>query len=152
MLEHVGTKHYKGLNEVIHRALKPEGRGLIHSIGRNRAGKMNAWIEKRIFPGAEPPSLKQMLDIFENGLSVLDVENIRLHYAQTLIHWLERFEDSHDKIREIFDEEFIRAWRLYLSGSVAAFTTGELQLFQVVFSRAKDNNIPMTRNHIYHNN
>ena len=111
---------------------------------------MNAWIEKRIFPGAYPPSLKEMMDIFEsNHLSVLDVENIRLHYAKTLQHWLYRYEANLDKIKEMFDDNFIRAWRLYLAGSLSAFTAGHLQLFQVVFARELNNSIPWTRSHIY---
>lgn len=149
MLEHVGTDHYGDLAEVIDRVLTPNGRGLIHSIGRNRPmGPMNAWIERRIFPGAYPPALREMMEIFEHGdFSVLDVENLRLHYAKTLHHWLERYEDHLETVRTQFDESFVRAWRLYLAGSIAAFTTGQLQLFQVVFSRATNNDIPFTREH-----
>lgn len=151
MLEHVGPEHYRELGSVVDRALTPNGRGLIHTIGRNRAsGPMNPWIEKRIFPGAYPPSLREMMDIFEpNGFSVQDVENLRLHYATTLAHWLERFEDNQDAIKRMFDEPFIRAWRLYLAGSIATFLTGHLQLFQVVFNRATDNSLPWTREHLY---
>lgn len=149
MLEHVGTDHYPELAAVINRCLTPHGRGLIHSIGRNRPmGPMNAWIERRIFPGAYPPALREMLEIFEyEDFSVLDVENLRLHYAQTLRDWLERYEENLDAVRQQFDESFIRAWRLYLAGSIASFTTGHLQLFQVVFSRATNNDIPFTREH-----
>lgn len=149
MLEHVGTDHYAELSEVINGALKPNGRGLIHSIGRNRPkGPMNAWIERRIFPGAYPPSLGEMMGIFEHcNFSVLDVENLRLHYAQTLRHWLERYEANLEAVRRLFDESFVRAWRLYLAGSIASFATGHLQLFQVVFSRATNNEIPFTREH-----
>lgn len=152
MLEHVGQEHYRQLSEVIHRSLKERGRGLIHSIGRNRAyGPMNPWIERRIFPGAYPPSVREMMDIFEpHRFSVLDVENLRLHYAQTLRHWLQRYEDHLEEIRAMFDEAFVRAWRLYLSGSIATFASGNLQLFQVVFARGQDNSIPWTREHIYH--
>lgn len=150
MLEHVGTRDYKELGDVIHGCLKPDGRGLIHTIGRNIAGPMNAWIERRIFPGAYPPSLREMMEIFEsNRFSVQDVENLRMHYARTLEHWLERYEQHVDTVREMFDEEFVRAWRLYLSGSIAAFTTGELQLFQVVFTRAPHNNLPWSRAYLY---
>ncbi|MBI3562779.1 MAG: class I SAM-dependent methyltransferase [Gammaproteobacteria bacterium] len=150
MLEHVGPQHYPTLGAVIDRCLKPHGRGLIHSIGRNHPGFMNAWIEKRIFPGARPPSLKQMMDIFEPfGFSVIDVENLRLHYAKTLQHWLDRFNAHEPQVREMFDENFVRAWRLYLAGSIAGFTTSELQLFQVVFTRADNNDLPWSRAHLY---
>ncbi len=149
MLEHVGISHFATLGEVIQRSLKKNGRGLIHSIGRNQPGKMNSWIQKRIFPGAETPSLSQISSIFENQLSVLDIENIRLHYAKTLRHWLERFNDNEERIRTIFDEEFVRIWKLYLSGSIAAFSSGQLQLFQIIFTHNRRNDIPMTREYIY---
>jgi cyclopropane-fatty-acyl-phospholipid synthase len=111
---------------------------------------MNRWIEKRIFPGAYPPTLKEMAAIFEPfNLSVLDVENLRLHYALTLEHWLQRFEENVAKVRDLFDERFVRAWRVYLTGSIAAFRLGDLQLFQVVFNRGESNEVPMTREHLY---
>lgn len=150
MLEHVGTAQYPELGGVIDRVLHDQGRGLIHTIGRNSPRLMNAWIEKRIFPGAYPPSLGEMSRIFEPyDLSVLDVENIRLHYARTLTHWLERYDANEEAVREMFDEEFVRAWRLYLSGSIAAFTTGNLQLFQTVFARKELNELPWTRAYLY---
>lgn len=150
MLEHVGPAHYRDLGAVIDRSLKPEGLGLIHSIGRNRPGNMNAWIEERIFPGAYPPSLREMMAIFEPfAFSVLDVENLRLHYARTLGHWLERFGAHEETVRSMYDEAFVRAWRLYLAGSIAAFNTGSLQLFQVLFARARNNAVPRTRRYMY---
>jgi len=150
MLEHVGVENYRDLGEVIHRSLTPTGRGLIHSIGRNRPGYMHPWIERRIFPGAHPPALSEMTQIFETRrLSVLDVENLRPHYAITLHHWLERFEASRDQVRGMYDERFVRMWRLYLAGSEAAFRSGELQLFQVLFARPTVSDWPLTRAWIY---
>ncbi|MBN1240067.1 MAG: class I SAM-dependent methyltransferase [Gammaproteobacteria bacterium] len=150
MLEHVGPGNYPALGKLIDSLLKPEGRGLIHSIGRDRAERLNPWIDKRIFPGAYPPTLREMMDIFEpNHLSVLDVENIRLHYAETLRAWLARYEENVDTVRSMFDETFVRAWRLYLAGSIMAFVRGKLQLFQVLFARSRVNAIPWTRADIY---
>jgi cyclopropane-fatty-acyl-phospholipid synthase len=150
MLEHVGVENYRQLGAVIDRSLEEEGLALIHTIGRNRPGKMNAWIEKRIFPGAHPPSLSEMAEIFEpRGFSLLDVENLRPHYARTLAHWLARYESCVDQVRQMFGDSFVRAWRLYLAGSEAAFTSGDLQLFQVVFTRPRNNRIPWTREHLY---
>jgi cyclopropane-fatty-acyl-phospholipid synthase len=150
MLEHVGVENYRELGGVVRRSLGSNGRGLIHSIGRNRPARLNPWIERRIFPGACPPSLGQMMQIFEPwDLSILDVENLRLHYAQTLIHWLQQYEVQVDRVRGMFDEKFVRMWRLYLAGSIAAFTTGTLQLFQVVFAPSDNNAIPLTRAHLY---
>lgn len=150
MLEHVGVEHYPTLGGVIDRCLKQSGRGLIHSIGVNQPSRLNPWIERHIFPGANPPSLGEMMRLFEpSKFSILDVENLRLHYAKTLEHWLRRYEAAIPRVTEMFGESFVRAWRLYLSGSMGAFTTGELQLFQVVFNRATDNAIPWTREHLY---
>jgi cyclopropane-fatty-acyl-phospholipid synthase len=150
MLEHVGRDHYRELSAVINRSLRGSGRGLIHSIGRNEPGRLNPWIERRIFPGADPPSLREMIRVLEPaGLSVLDVENLRLHYAQTLQHWLERFESAAETVEKMFDQRFVRAWRLYLTGSIAGFVTGSLQLFQIVFARPSVNEIPWTRERLY---
>ena len=151
MLEHVGLDNYPELGRVISRCLSNEGRGLIHSIGRNRPEPLHPWIERRIFPGAYPPSLGEMMQIFEPAnLSVLDVENLRLHYARTLRDWLQRYEGVVDQVRDLFsDESFVRMWRLYLTGSVAAFETGVMQLFQVVFTKQENNAIPLTRDHLY---
>ncbi len=150
MLEHVGLDHYAELSACIDRTLTADGRGLIHSIGRNLSEPNNPWIEKHIFPGSRPPSLAEMMTIFEpRGFSVLDVENLRLHYARTCHDWLHRYEAVSDKVEDMFDESFVRAWRLYLTGSTVAFLSGTLQLFQVVFSRADNNRIPWTRNHLY---
>jgi len=150
MLEHVGPGNYANMGRLMSRVLTREGRGLVHSIGRDRPGYLNEWIDKRIFPGAHPPTLREMMDLFEDSrLSVLDVENIRLHYADTLRAWLERYEENVDAVRELFDEPFVRAWRLYLAGSITAFVRGNLQLFQVVFTRSGMNRIPASRKHIY---
>ena len=91
MLEHVGRENFTALGGVVQRCLALNGRGLIHSIGRNLPRKTNPWLEKRIFPGAYIPSLREMLNVIEPcGLSVLDVENLRLHYARTLADWLRK--------------------------------------------------------------
>jgi cyclopropane-fatty-acyl-phospholipid synthase len=149
MVEHVGPDHYRELGAVIDRTLRDKGLGLIHTIGQNMATPMSPWFLKRIFPGSYPPTLREMMTIFEPWeFSVLDVENLRLHYAKTCEHWLERFEQHRDRIEEMFDAAFVRAWRLYLSGCIANFTIGALQLFQVVFSRATNNLVPLTRSHL----
>ncbi|HEV2227586.1 MAG TPA: cyclopropane-fatty-acyl-phospholipid synthase family protein [Steroidobacteraceae bacterium] len=150
MLEHVGVKNYPTLGRIARRCLGSNGRGLIHSIGRNHPARLQPWIEKRIFPGAYPPALSEMSQIFEPwDLSVLDVENLRLHYAQTLRHWLALYEAAAGRVRAMFDEKFVRMWRLYLAGSIAGFSTGTLQLFQVVFATADNNDVPWTRAHLY---
>ena len=150
MLEHVGVQNYQALGQVIARALRPNGFALIHSVGRNRPTPVNAWLEQRIFPGSYPPSLREMMAIFEPfNFSIIDVENLRLHYARTLREWLARFDRAADTVRAMYDEEFIRAWRLYLAGCSAAFFANSIQLFQVVCAPADNNDVPWTRAHIY---
>jgi cyclopropane-fatty-acyl-phospholipid synthase len=147
MLEHVGLEEFPAFGRVINRSLTSGGRGLLHFIGRNRPGPLNPWIRKRIFPGAYPPALPEVFErVFEpHDLSVLDVENLRLHYAKTLEHWRRRFDNAFREVASMFDDNFARAWQLYLAGSQAAFTTGFMQLYQVVFARGSSKSIPWTR-------
>lgn len=150
MLEHVGAEHFEQLGQIIQRNLKPKGYALLHFIGRNKPAPMNAWIEKQIFPGGYPPSLREALEITEeHNLSVLDIENLRLHYAKTLEHWLDRYEQHVNQVRDMFDDSFVRSWRLYLAGSIASFLTSDLQLFQISFVHAEHNDIPWTREYLY---
>ena len=91
-----------------------------------------------------------MTRIFEpHHFSILDLENLRLHYARTCRDRLERFDDSAEAVREMFDEPFVRTWRMYLAASVNAFQVGGLQLFQVLLAREGDNTVPWTRGHLY---
>lgn len=150
MLEHVGTDNYATVARLIRNHLRSDGLALIHTIGRNCPAGINAWIEKRIFPGAYPPSITQLTGLAEAGpLSVLDIENLRLHYAETLTDWLARYEDNIDQVQEMYDEHFVRAWRLYLSGSIAAFRASSLQLFQMVLAHPRNNNIPRNRKRLH---
>jgi cyclopropane-fatty-acyl-phospholipid synthase len=137
MLEHVGRAHFLTLADVLRRTLKRDGgRGLLHFIGRDTPRPLNAWIRRRIFPGAYPPTLAEVATrvLTPCGMSIVDVENLRLHYARTLAHWSERFDAVHDCVEATYGETFRRAWELYLAGSQAAFATGWVQLFQVLFT------------------
>ncbi|HXJ16990.1 MAG TPA: cyclopropane-fatty-acyl-phospholipid synthase family protein [Candidatus Polarisedimenticolia bacterium] len=150
MLEHVGKDHYRDLGRVIHRAIGDSGRGLLHFIGRNYPHPFSTWMRKRIFPGAYAPALSEVGNLFEPwNCSVLDVENLRPHYARTLEHWLSRFEASAERISQMFDSKFVRAWRLYLAGSIASFRVGSLQLFQILFAGSNCQQMPWTRAHLY---
>jgi cyclopropane-fatty-acyl-phospholipid synthase len=137
MLEHVGLRNYPALSRVLRRTLDPRtGRGLLHFIGRERRRPLNAWTRRRIFPGAYVPTLAQVDEavLEPAGFATLDVENLRLHYARTLTDWWERYERAVPEVCRMFDERFVRMWRLYLAGSRAAFASGWLQLFQIVFA------------------
>ncbi|MCC6126220.1 MAG: class I SAM-dependent methyltransferase [Pirellulales bacterium] len=146
MLEHVGREHYLDFGKMAHRCLAPHGRALVQTIGQNRPLPHNPWIERRIFPGGHLPTLREFMEIVEPwNFSVADVENLRLHYAKTLECWLARFEASAENIRRMFDDRFVRMWRLYLTGSAAAFAAGALQLFQILFTRGERTKLPWTR-------
>ncbi len=150
MLEHVGLANYRKLGEIIYKAIGKTGRGFLHFIGRNKPGPLSVWIRKRIFPGAYPPTVREAASMLEpHNFSVLDVENLRHHYALTLEHWLERFDRAQDVVVQKFGQEFARMWRLYLAGSVAGFRVGTLQLFQVVFAGNDCRQMPWTRAHLY---
>jgi len=148
MLEHVGRAQFDAISEVIERVLHPDsGRGLLHFIGRDVPRPLNAWIRRRIFPGAYPPTLAEVTDdiLSPAGMSVIDVENLRLHYARTLACWAARFAAARNTVRSMYSEPFARAWELYLAGSEAAFVTGGMQLFQVVFAPRESAPISWTR-------
>jgi cyclopropane-fatty-acyl-phospholipid synthase len=137
MLEHVGLRHFHSLADVLHRTVRRQGgRGLLHFIGRDVPYPLNAWIRRRVFPGAYPPTLAEVTSrvLGPAGMSVVDVENLRLHYARTLEHWSAGFAVAADQIQATYGEAFFRTWELYLAGAQAAFATGWMQLFQVVFT------------------
>jgi cyclopropane-fatty-acyl-phospholipid synthase len=152
MLEHVGRRNFESLARVLRRALKPDtGRGLLHFIGRDRPRPVNAWIRRRIFPGGYVPALSEVTRyILEPAnLSVLDIDNLRLHYARTLRDWRDRFGQVEPTVRARFGDAFYRAWHLYLTGSEVAFTTGWLQLFQLVFAPSAGRTVHWTRAAVY---
>jgi len=150
MLEHVGLVNFRNLGALVKRCLKPDGLGLIHTIGRSFPDKTDPWIVKRIFPGGHIPSLSEMMRVFEpQKFSVLDVENLRPHYARTCAAWLQNFDAVADKVEDMYDEEFVRMWRTYLAGSSAGFESGTLQLFQVLFAPRGNNDVPWTREYQY---
>ncbi|MBK5299144.1 MAG: class I SAM-dependent methyltransferase [Vicinamibacteria bacterium] len=137
MLEHVGLRHFHSLAAVLGRTVRRHGgRGLLHFIGRDVPRPLNTWIRRRVFPGAYPPTLAEVTSrvLAPAGMSVIDVENLRLHYARTLELWSAGFAAATDEIRSTYGEQFRRTWELYLAGSQAAFATGWMQLFQVVFA------------------
>jgi len=152
MLEHVGRRSYAALADVLRRTVKRNGgRGLLHFIGRDVPRPLNAWIRRRIFPGAYVPTLAEVTSdiLAPSGMSVVDVENLRLHYAHTLADWSERFTAARERVSAASGEEFCRAWELYLAGSEAAFRIGWMQLFQVVFAPRESPPPYVTRASLY---
>jgi cyclopropane-fatty-acyl-phospholipid synthase len=152
MLEHVGSAEYRALGEIMDRVMDARaGRGLLHFCGRNRPTAVAAWTQRYIFPGGYVPALSEVTtSVLEPwNFSVLDVENLRRHYAATVRHWRQRFEESSAPVTRMFDDRFVRMWRMYLACAEACFTSGDMQLFQVTFGRATDNARRWTRSDLY---
>lgn len=149
MFEHVGVNHYRAFFDRVSSLLKPDGVMVLHSIGR--AGPptaTNAFIRKHIFPGGYIPALSEVLPHIERaGLMVNDIEILRLHYADTLKHWRQRFLANRERVVEIYDERFARMWDFYLAGSEAAFRWQDLMVFQIQISLRNDV-LPVTRDYI----
>jgi cyclopropane-fatty-acyl-phospholipid synthase len=157
-LEHAGRDQLGELIRAHASYLKKGGLGLIHFIGHVGHFDTDFFIRKYVFPGGWIPSLADVIVEMEKaGLEVLDIENLRRHYALTLDVWAERFDRNWERIRALdpqrFDERFRRIWRVYLYGCAEMFRSpgGRTHLFQVVFSKGNVsfNNYPMTRDFIY---
>lgn len=149
MFEHVGVNHYRAFFDRIAALLKPDGVMLLHSIGRSGPpAATSAFIRKHIFPGGYIPALSEVLPHIERaGLIVTDVEILRLHYAETLMHWRQRFLANWARVVEIYDERFARMWDFYLAASEAAFRWQDLMVFQIQIALRNDV-LPVTRDYI----
>ncbi len=149
MFEHVGLRDYAAFFAQCARLLSDDGVALIHTIGKTTMpGPVNPWIAKYIFPGGRLPSLSEIMPAIENsGLRVTDVEILRLHYAETLRIWRERFMARRDEAEALYDDRFCRMWEFYLAASEAAFRFEHLVVFQIQLARRVDA-LPMTRDYI----
>ena len=149
MFEHVGTPYYKTFFRSVARLLAEDGVALIHAIGRmSGPGLTNCWTRKYIFPGGYIPALSEVLPAVEEaGLWVTDLEILRLHYAETLRHWRERFLTKKGLLRDIYDERFCRMWEFYLAGSEMGFRHDGLMVFQLQLARRVDT-VPLTRDYM----
>jgi len=150
MFEHVGAARYREFFSAAAKLLKPDGVMLLHSIGRyGPPAATNPWIAKYIFPGGYIPALSEVMRAVEHvGLLVTDMEILRLHYADTLKAWRERFRAQWDVAAEIYDERFCRMWDFYLAGSEAAFRTSDMMVFQLQLAKDK-NALPITRDYMF---
>lgn len=149
MFEHVGVGHYPEYFEKIRDLLDENGVALIHTIGRaDGPGAANAWINKYIFPGGYVPALSEIMPAVERaGLYVTDIEVLRLHYAETLKAWRQRFFANRPRIAELYDERFCRMWEFYLASCEAAFRHSGLLNFQIQLSKRIDA-VPLTRDYV----
>ncbi|MDF1749572.1 MAG: cyclopropane-fatty-acyl-phospholipid synthase [Alphaproteobacteria bacterium] len=152
LMEHVGIRFVPDCFKKIKTLLKPRGIGLVHTIGNDVLRKADPWFEKYIFPGGQCPPLSMLIEgVCENGMNVVDVENLRLHYELTLFHWIENFCANEEWILENYDAVFLRMYRLYLEVCAASFRYGDNRLFQILFTNGLSDLVPLTRADLYTN-
>lgn len=150
LFEHVGRGNQDQYFKTIDAILKPGGVSLLHTISTQVERATDAWTDKYIFPGGYVPAVSQMVGYLPSyDFRLMDYESLRPHYAMTLDEWWRRFEDHKDEVIDMFDERFYRMWRFWLAASSANFRYGEMDLSQFVFSKGINNDLPLTREHIY---
>jgi len=151
MFEHVGVAHYVEFFRKIKDLLDDDGVMLLHAIGRmERPGGTNTWLKKYIFPGGYTPALSEVMTAIEKvGLWVTDIEILRLHYAETLRHWRQRFLANRERIKQMagYDDRFCRMWEFYLAGCESAFRYMNQMVFQIQIARRQDA-VPLTRDYM----
>jgi cyclopropane-fatty-acyl-phospholipid synthase len=150
MFEHVGVPHYREYFHTVRARLKPDGVALIHTIGRAAPpGATSPWITKYIFPGGYVPAMSEMSAAVEAAdLYPCDLEVWRLHYAETLRHWHDRFVAREAEAQALYDARFCRMWRYYLKASEMTFRLNRQCVFQVQLARSQDA-VPLTRDYLY---
>jgi cyclopropane-fatty-acyl-phospholipid synthase len=149
MFEHVGVGFYETYFKRCADLLADDGVMVLHSIGRSeRPDATNPWITKYIFPGGYIPALSEVLPAIERaGLLVCDIEILRLHYAETLRAWRERFLARREDAVQLYDERFARMWEFYLACSEMSFRKQNMMNFQIQLTR-RQGVVPMTRDYI----
>ena len=149
MFEHVGVPNYQEYFDTVARLLDEDGVALIHSIGRRTPPSLTQpWVQKYIFPGGYIPALSEVMPAIErSGLWITDMEVLRLHYAETLRHWRQRFLARRDDALEMYDERFCRMWEFYLAASEVAFREHGHMVFQLQLAR-KQTAVPLSRDYL----
>jgi cyclopropane-fatty-acyl-phospholipid synthase len=149
MFEHVGVDFYETFFRRCAELLTDDGVMMLHSIGRSEGpDATNPWIAKYIFPGGYIPALSEVLPAIErSGLLVCDVEILRLHYAETLKAWRERFMARREEAVQLYDERFARMWEFYLAASEMSFRQQNLMNFQIQLTK-RQGVVPITRDYV----
>ena len=149
MFEHVGVGFYDAFFGKCRALLDDNGVMLLHSIGRSEGPNItNPWIAKYIFPGGYIPALSEVLPAVERaGLLVTDIEILRLHYAETLKAWRDRFLAHREEVERLYDARFTRMWEFYLAASEMAFREQAMMVFQLQLTK-RQGIVPMTRDYL----
>lgn len=150
MLEHVGRANIPDFMDCADALLKDKGIFMLHTITKQIETESNTWMEKYIFPGGYVPSVRELVnEMPKHDFYIKDVESLRLHYAKTLECWADNFEENIDKIRDMFDEPFIRMWRLYLNSCIYGFLYRVVDVHEFLLEKGINNELPMTRHYLY---
>lgn len=150
MADHVGHANLPLFFKNVDSVLKESGLFLLHNITNLVETEGNKWITTYIFPGGYLPTLREELNIAADiNFRTLDVESLRLHYMKTLEEWCKNFMNHLDEERDMFDDEFLRMWHLYLATCAAAFHYWDIDIHQILFSKGINNTLPMTRKYLY---
>jgi len=150
MFEHTGKENLSGYMEKVNRLLAPGGLSMLHTITGMWEKPVNSWIKKYIFPGGYIPSLRETVWLLpEYDFHLLHAESLRLHYAMTLDRWYENFLKHVNTVEQKYGHRFVRMWDLYLRGCAASFRVSGLNIYQLLFSKGLNNNLPMTLEHVY---
>ena len=143
MLEAVGHKYLDVYFKKCHDLLKKNGILALQVITSpdsryDSLRKGVDWIQKHIFPGSLLPSVAAINGAINRtgDLTLVDLKDIGLHYAQTLKLWYEQFNANLPTVKTLgFDDTFIRKWNYYFCYCEAAFAMRNINVMQLVYAR-----------------
>jgi cyclopropane-fatty-acyl-phospholipid synthase len=150
MFEAVGKGNLSQYFKAIDRHLVAGGLSLLHTITKDNTSPTSAWVDKYIFPGGYIPAVKEVVsELHDHRFELTDYENLRFHYVLTLDEWRNNFEKHIPEITRMYDERFVRMWRLWLASASGSFRYGENSLSQFVFTKGKNSQLQQTRDFLY---
>lgn len=153
MFEHVGKENIPLYFEAVDKLLKNRGLSLLHSITHLKEQPAHPWLQKYIFPWGYIPSLREIVwELPEKNFHLLDAEDIGYHYSLTAERWLDNYEKAANEVKDKFDDHFYRMWRTFLLGVVFTFRYASTSVHQILFSKGKNTEMPLTRDYIYKSN
>jgi cyclopropane-fatty-acyl-phospholipid synthase len=152
MFEHVGKDNIPQYFEAVDKMLKNRGLSLLHSITHLKEKPTHPWLQKYIFPWGYIPSLREIVwELPEKNFHLVDVEDIGYHYSLTAERWLDNYEEVSQEVKGKFDDHFYRMWQTFLMGAVFTFRFASTSVHQLLFSKGKNTDLPLTRDYIYQN-
>ena len=138
MIEHVGPEQLDTWMATVRGVLRPGGLMLCHGITLGdaehlRMGDESTFVTSYVFPdGGLVPAWRAVRHLQQGGFRLLDVEQLRPHYAWTLRKWIERLEAGRERAIAVGGERAYRTWRTYMAGSAYSFETYSLEVVQML--------------------